>query len=116
LDAFTRCAGEKVMIVKDKIETLKRAEILSADLMTYVGKRCIESSSEYDDDPAEHIYMSVHAIGMLCTRLALTLEEYGKIYGIENLTAEKIAEWLSLVISEHIEFNRKPLEGEGWLT
>jgi hypothetical protein len=100
------------MIVKDKEETIARAIKLSEDLMNYVAKRCLESSSDNDDDPAEHIYMSVHAIACLCTRLSLTLAEYGKIYGIEKMTPKQIFAWISEIACEHITYNTKSTNNE----
>lgn len=95
------------MIVKDKVATIERASILADTLMTYIARHCLVSTSEHDDDPAEHIYMTIHAFGILAMRICFTLEEYCKIYGIEKLSAEKMEEWLRVVIAENIIAVRK---------
>lgn len=93
------------MIVENKEATLNKANEISSKLLKII----IEDTKDFncEDDPAEQIYLISHVIGNLLAKSCLSLEEYGKIYGIENLTYDSILEWITLITKEMIQVKNK---------
>ena len=93
------------MIVENKELTLNKANEIASKLLKII----IEDTKDFNcqDDPAEQIYLISHIIGNLLNKSCLSLEEYGKIYGIENLTFESILEWITLITKEIVKVGKK---------
>lgn len=88
------------MIVENKEETLKKANEVSTKILSLI----IKETKDFfcDDDPAEQIYLGCHIVGGLLTKMCISLEEYGKIYGIPNLDIKKVKEFINTISDEYI--------------
>ena len=93
--------------VKDKQKSLELALKLSKEIFYKMMKSIAKDSSDFEDDPAEHIYLTVHIVGMLSARIALLFDAYSKTYGIEKMTNEKVHEWITLIAMENIKAAEK---------
>jgi histidinol dehydrogenase len=93
------------MIVADKVASLEKANEIASKLLSLI----IEESKKFncDDDPAEQIYLGCHIIGSLLAKLSISLENFGKIYAIPNMTTKSINEWINLIAGEHILINKE---------
>ena len=80
------------MIVKDKALTLERANEISDYLLNQLVKKSIESMD--GDDPADQIYLAAHIFGQLLCKIALSIEGYGKVYGITGMDAIEFMSWV----------------------
>ena len=95
------------MIVKDRAATIERAQDLSREILEFTRKKICDMSFDNDDDPAEHIYLSVCVMSFFVSRLIINIEGFGMTYGIENMTSEKIMEWVNEMITSTIGLNKK---------
>jgi len=88
------------MIVKNKESTINKANEIASKLLKMIAEDTKDFNCE--DDPAEQIYLISHVMGNLLAKSCLSLEEYGKIYGILDLTYESILRWINLITKETI--------------
>ena len=89
------------MIIEDKEDTITKAHEFSSELLKLISENTKTIVSV--DDPAEQIYFSCHVVASLLAKISISLEEYGKIYAIEFLNAEKIKEWINAIAKEYSE-------------
>lgn len=92
------------MIVENQTATIERANEISNQLTSVINK---EVKKFVNNDPAEHIYLICHTAANFLARMCLTLEGYGTIYGIANLTLDEIFKWIEAISKEHIKENKK---------
>jgi hypothetical protein len=86
------------MVVKDTDVTRKLADKTATEILEII--KLASFTSDFPDDPAEHIYYIVHTIGSLMGKVCYVLEEYGKIYGIEGLKSKICSDWIISISSE----------------
>ena len=98
------------MIVKKQKETIEKAAEIGTKVVGLISKEI--SIYGCEDDPAESIYLSVHILGNLLAKVYLSLENYGEIYGIPNLTIKSLKEWINTIADEHIKINTNLRESE----
>lgn len=91
------------MIVQDKVATMHKAHEVSAKIISMITNETKDFTCE--DDPAEQIYLACHILGSLTAKILISLEGYGKIYAIPNLTIASIKEWTDLIAREHLKNN-----------
>lgn len=88
------------MIVKDKELTLIKADEITSMIMKLISE---ETKNFFpDDDPAEQIYLGCHVMGSLLAKILISLEGYGNIYGIPNLTIKSMSEWVNQITTEYV--------------
>lgn len=63
----------------------------------------IDTSCKFipEDDPSEYIYLMVHIIGNIMSKMAISLEGYAKIYGIHDMNIKIIKEWIVKIEGEY---------------
>jgi hypothetical protein len=93
------------MIVKDKVISLVKANEISVKIMKIISEET--KNFHPDDDPAEQIYLACHILGNLKSKILISLEGYGKIYGISNMTIKSINEWISNISNEYLKSYEK---------
>lgn len=93
------------MIIENQEEARNKANKISDELLTRICKDAADFGST--DDPAEKIYFLAHLTGQIVAKVCISLEEYGKIYGIENFSSESIHEWIKVITKEIIKLNKK---------
>lgn len=93
------------MIIKDKAQTLAKADALSSQIVRLIA----EESKAYapDDDPAEQIYLACHTLGALQAKILLSLDSYGKIYAIEKLDIKTLQKWIKVITDENLKLQHK---------
>lgn len=91
------------MIVADKEASIEKANEISHKLLSLITDEAKDFKCE--DDPAENIYLVIHTVGSLMSKVAIALQGYGEIYGIEKLLPETSIEWISAISREHINAN-----------
>ncbi len=87
-------------VVKDKELTLLKADEIASMIIKLIGEETKNFHPE--DDPAEQIYLGCHVLGNLYAKILISLEGYGKIYGIANLSIKSIGEWVDQISKEYI--------------
>ena len=92
------------MIVENQTATIEHANEISNQLTSVINK---EVKKFVSNDPAEHIYLVCHTAANFLARMCLTLEGYGTIYGISNLTLDEIFKWVEAIAREHIKINSR---------
>lgn len=91
------------MIVANKEKSLEKANDIARQIIKFIGEET--KNFDCEDDPAEQIYLACHIMGNLLAKTCISLESYGKIYGISNLTYASISEWINVIASENIKLN-----------
>ncbi len=94
---------EEKKVVADKQRSILKADEVSAKIINII----MEETRDYpcDDDPAEQIYLATHIMGSLLAKISISLESYGKTFGIPNLTCEYMGGWINKIAEEHIKAN-----------
>lgn len=93
------------MIVKDKKEILDRSNKLSSRYLTLIDKESRKFIE--DNDPSSTIYFSVYCISMALAKVSLGIERFCQMYGIDNLNASGVLNWVNEVSKEIINENSK---------
>jgi|ERR1044071_3083898 hypothetical protein len=96
------------MIVSNKETSISKANELSGELIELIGKRCMEHQG--DDDPAENVYLFVHTIGLLNTKVCIALQNYSYVYGIDKMTKETIFDWIKTLTSEYMANHKEKMD------
>lgn len=92
-------------IVKDKKFTMDFAHEVTKKLIDVV---CQEGKVfNVDDDPAEHVYLILHVVGFFMSKMAMSLEGFAQIYGINGLTTEKSMEIMTDISKGQLNFVRE---------
>lgn len=91
------------MIVKDKKEVLDRSNKLSSRYLKIIEKETRKFIE--DNDPSSHIYFSVYCMSMSISKVALGIERFGQMYGINNLDSIEVINWILSVSKEIIKEN-----------
>src|SRR5260221_11266 len=91
------------MIVENKLNSLEKANDISSKLLSFIT----EETKNFDcsDDPAEQIYLGCHIAGNLIAKICISLQGYGKIYGINKMTSDFTLQYISSIAKEHIDIN-----------
>lgn len=95
------------MIVSDKEKLLTKANDVCDKIVNLINKVAVEVC---EDDPSENSYFFIHATSLLVLRVSIILENYSLIYGIENMTKEKVYEWIKLATDEYMESYSKEIK------
>jgi hypothetical protein len=93
------------MIVADKEKSLKKADEIAIKILDLITEETKDFQCE--DDPAEHSYLAVHAMGNIIARICMSLEGYGNIYGIPNMTSDAIQSWIHIISNEYLKINKE---------
>jgi len=91
------------MIVRDKAASLAKANEVTGKILAIITNESKDFITE--DDPSENIYLAIHILGNLFAKVCISLEGFGKIYNIPNLTSESIKEWIDVVVLEYLKIN-----------
>lgn len=89
------------MIVENKELTLQRATDMADRIIDLIEKDILTYKCE--DDPAEFIYLTCHAIGNFLAKWSMVTDGYCKTYGIKGFDRKKIMEWINLITKENIK-------------
>jgi hypothetical protein len=92
------------MIVENKEKSLYKADEISKKIMSLISNELKEFNPS--DDPAEQIYICLHTVGILLTKIVTVLVGYGKIYNIKGLNEDIIYKWIGIIAKENIELNK----------
>jgi hypothetical protein len=92
-------------IVADKKSTLESANKIANILIEkMVGET---KGFQTEDDPAEYIYISLHILGNIISKIIISLEGYSSIYGIDKLTSEFMQKFINEVSLEYMSVYKK---------
>ena len=89
------------MIVADKEKSINKANEISSKIIEMITLEC--SHFEFEDDPAESIYLMVHTLSILTITMCATLEKYSLTYGIEEMKKEDIYLWIKTATEEYLK-------------
>jgi hypothetical protein len=92
------------MIVENKEKAIETAFTISNRLIDLMKSEALNYGEHAD--PAEQIYLHVHIISLLLSQMIIQLVNYGKIYGIDNLTLKSIKDWVETTTEEYIRYNK----------
>lgn len=96
-------------IIKDKEELINKADRVSNELLLSMKK--ISSDLDEEHDPRQIIYFLIHVISQLCSKTAISIQGFGEIYGINDLTISAVKSWMDSNFSTYIEmFDTNNLE------
>lgn len=96
------------MIVANKEKSIALANELSKKLLAIMTEEL--KNFDCPDDPAEQVYLGVHTVAALFARVCISIDNFGRIYGIPKMTPEIIISWINSVAKEHIELNKEIIE------
>lgn len=91
----------KSRIVKNQEEIYQRADEITNKILLNI--KDISADAETPDDPAESIYLLIHIISLLTAKVCVTLNGYGKTYGIDNFDIIAIREWIGRYTSTYLK-------------
>lgn len=91
------------MIVRDKKASIVKANEVASKIITMI----LQESESFivEAEPAENIYLAVHIVGNLISKICMSLEGFGKIYAIPNMNSKAIKTWIDLIAKEHLKLN-----------
>lgn len=94
--------------VKDRVKSIQKSQEIADKFMLLITEEIKSWTGE--DDPSEHIYLLAHIAGIINSKICITLEGYGKVYGIPKLTCEEAFRWSSVISKEFIKTDRHLLK------
>ena len=93
------------MIVKDQKASLEIADNIKSKVIALINSEIRELAIE--DDPAENVYILGHTMAIILVNIVDSLDEYGKIYGINEFGRKEIKKWIDTIYDEHFRMNNE---------
>jgi len=89
------------VIVSDKKATVYKANEIAKQILDIVSREITDFKCI--DDPAENVYLVIHTISILSTKLFMALEKYCNTYGVENMAIDDIYKSTCKSMLEYLE-------------
>lgn len=82
------------MIVKDQQQKIEIANEISGDTLNFILGKSQKHILKLEDDPADIFYLMAHIVASLNFKIKKTMEEYAKIYGVEQMDYNAFDAWV----------------------